>query len=140
MKGKKFSAIKTGDYASFEVHYDEKIHKRFSDLSGDKSPIHCDEAFSSKTKFRKRIGYAFFLTSLVSRLYGQHLPGGTSICIKQEAKFMKPYFIGDMLKVIGKVVGKTGSTKFVEIETEIYRNRKEIVFKGNGIVQVVFKR
>ncbi|HLC50565.1 MAG TPA: MaoC/PaaZ C-terminal domain-containing protein [Candidatus Nanoarchaeia archaeon] len=139
MKGKEFSEINVGDGASFTVKIDEKLHNAFSNVSGDKSPIHCNEKFSSKTKFEKRIGYAFLLTSFVSRLYGEYLPGGTSVCIKQDAKFVKPYFIGDELKVIGKVIGKMESTKFVEIKTEIYRNKNELIFRGNGIVQVILK-
>lgn len=138
--GKEFSEIKARDKARFEVIIDEKMHNDFSKLSGDKSPVHCDEAFSSKTKFKKKIGYAFLLTSLLSRLYGEYLPGGTSICIKQSAEFVRPYFIGDKLTVEGKVVGKIDSTKFVEIKSEIYRNNKELIFRGNGIVQVIFKK
>jgi len=63
----------------------------FAALSGDYSPIHCDEQFCSKTRFKKRIGYAFLLTGFLSKLYGEHLPGGSSICIKQESKFIKPF-------------------------------------------------
>ena len=138
MKAKEFSEINVGDEASFEVIIDDKLHNEFSRLSGDHSPIHCDDEFSSKTKFKKKIGYAFLLTSMLSRLYGEYLPGGTSVCIKQAAEFIKPYFIGDRLTVHGKVIGKIDSTNFVEIKTEIYRNNDELVFKGNGIVQVIF--
>jgi hypothetical protein len=44
-----------------------------------------------------------------------------------------------MIKVVGKVTRKMESIKFVEIRTEIYRNSSELVLRGNGIVQVIFK-
>jgi len=134
---KSFSEINIGDKSQFRVRIDENIHASFSNLSGDFSPIHCDEEFSSKTRFKKRIGYAFMLTSFLSRLYGQYLPGGSSICIKQEASFIKPFFIGDTLKVIGEVVDKIESTRFVVIRNKIMRNDSECIFKGQGIVQII---
>lgn len=135
-----FSDINVGDNAQFEITVTEEMHNNFSKFFGDFNPIHCDEKLCSKTRFKKKIGYAYMLTGFLSRLYGEYLPGGTSICIKQDAKFIKPYFIGDKIKIIGKVVHKSESTRFVEIYTEIYRNEKECIFKGNGIVQVIFEK
>ena len=137
-KAKSFSGLKVGDKAEFEVTIDGNMHNNFSKISGDYSPIHCDDAFSEKTKFGRKIGYAFLLTSLLSRLYGEYLPGGSSVCIKQSASFIKPYFIGDKIKVAGEVVNKTESTKFIEIKSEMYRNNKECIFRGNGTVQILY--
>ena len=133
-----FSGIKVGDKAEFEVDISSNMHSSFSEISGDYSPIHCDDAFSEKTKFGKRIGYAFLLASFLSRLYGEYLPGGSSVCIRQEANFLKPYFIGDRIRVVGEVVNKIESTKFIEIKSEIYRNNKECIFRGNGTVQILY--
>ena len=137
-KAKPFSGIKIGDKAEFEVTIDENMHNNFSKISGDYSPIHCDDIFSEKTKFGRKIGYAFLLTSFLSRLYGEYLPGGSSVCIKQEANFLKPYFIGDKIKVVGEVVNKSESTKFIEVKSEMYRNNKECIFRGNGTVQILY--
>jgi len=142
-KPKNFSELSIGQQASFEVVVTEKLHESFAELSGDRSPIHCDEKFSSSTKFGKRIGYAFLLTSLLSRLYGEYLPGGSSVCLRQEASFVKPYFISDKLKIVGKVSAKTESTKVVEISSEAYRKTssgEELVFRGKGLVQVLFEK
>jgi acyl dehydratase len=74
---------------------------------------------------------------MLSRLYGEYIPGGSSICIKQEAKFIKPYYPGDTLRVRGEVVRKVNSTKFVEIRSEAFRNGDEKVFEGLGLVQII---
>ena len=135
-EAKSFSEIKIGDKAEFEAFIDEKMHNSFSEMFKDFSPIHCDDAFCLKTKFKKKIGYAFMLTGFLSRLYGEYLPGGSSICIKQTANFIKPFFIGDKITVVGEVTGKVESTKFVEIKSEMLRNGNECVFRGTGIVQI----
>ena len=137
-KARDFSEIKIGDKAEFEVTIDDNMHDNFSKISGDYSPIHCDDAFSEKTKFGRKIGYAFLLTSFLSRLYGEYLPGGSSVCIKQSASFIRPFFIGDKIKVAGEVVNKIDSTKFIEIKSEMYRRNKECIFRGNGTVQILY--
>lgn len=137
-KAKSFSEVNIGDKAEFEVTIDDNMHDNFSKISGDYSPVHCDNDFSEKTKFGKKIGYAFLLASFLSRLYGEYLPGGSSVCIKQDANFMKPFFIGDKITITGEVVNKIESTKFVEIKSEMYRNNKECIFRGNGIVQILY--
>ncbi len=133
-----FKEIQVGDVVSFDLIVDEAMHSKFAELSGDFSPVHSSDAFCSETKFKKRIGYAFLLTSLLSRLYGEYLPGGSSVCIKQEARFIKPYYIGDKITVIAEVSDKTEATGFVEIKTKMLSNDSECVFKGLGLVQVSF--
>jgi acyl dehydratase len=134
LKGAKtFSTINIGDRASFKVLVDRAAQESFLELSGDNSPIHVDEGFCVQSKFGRRIGYAFYLTMLLSRLYGKYLPGGSSICVRQEANFIKPFFIDDWLNVVGVVTGKIESTHFVEIETSIYRRDNELIFRGKGI-------
>lgn len=133
-----FSDIHVGEGAQFKVHVDKGLHEAFSVLFGDFSPIHCDDKFCVETQFKKKIGYAFMLTSFLSRLYGEYLPGGSSICIRQEADFVRPFSIGDDIIIVGKVVGKIVSTKFVEIDSRMYRKESECVFRGKGIVQMLF--
>lgn len=137
-RAKKFNEINIGDKDSFSVVITEKMHRDFAKLFKDYSPIHSSDKFCLKTRFTKKIGYAFMLTGLLSRFYGRYLPGGSSICVKQEAMFIKPFFINDKIYVYGEVINKSESTKLIEIKIEMLRNAKERIFKGNGIVQALF--
>jgi acyl dehydratase len=136
-RGKSFAEIRMGDSREFEVLVDERMHLEFAKLVSDFSPIHTSDEFSSTTGFKRRIGYGFLLVGMLSRLYGEHIPGGSSVCIRQEAKFMKPYYPGDTLRVRGEVVRKINSTKFVEIKSEVFRNGNEKIFEGLGLVQII---
>ena len=135
-----FYDIQIGQTAGFEIVVTEKMHKTFSELVGDYSPIHTSEEFSLQTKFGKRIGYAYLLTGLLSRLYGEYLPGGSSVCIKQEVQFRNPFFVGDTISVTGTVEKKISSTKFVEISSKMNRNGSKCVFQGLGTVQIIFEK
>lgn len=133
-----FKGINIGDKALFKVTITKKMHAIFAKLFEDFSPIHCNDKFASGTKFNKKIGYAFMLTGFLSKLYGEYLPGGSSICIRQEVKFIKPFFINDTITVIGEVINKSESTQFIDIGVTMYRNKNERILKGEGTVQALF--
>ncbi len=137
-RGYSFDQVEVGRSAEFQIEITERLHDSFSQLSGDMSPIHTDESFSGSTKFEHRIGYAFLLASFLSRLYGQYLPGGTSICIKQDLKFKKPFYIGDAIRVRGEVTNKVESTRFLYIKSTMTRQNGDVILEGEGIVWVVF--
>lgn len=135
---KTFDEISIGDKVKFDILIDEKSHNDFSRLSGDFSPIHCNEEFAESTIFKHRIAYAFLLNSYLSQLYGMYLPGGTSICLKQESKFIRPVYIGQKILVEAEVLSKSDSTKMLEIKTEMRNEENQKVFEGKGTVQLLF--
>lgn len=135
---KSFDELQPGDAVEFSVTISPDDHEAFKQLTGDDSPIHQNPDFTRSTAFERPIGYGFHLSSLLSRLYGMLLPGGSSICIKQDSQFIKPFFPGDTIRVLAKVTKKIQSTKFVEVTSEMFRSSSECVFRGVGIVQVIF--
>ena len=52
-KDLKWEDIKAGDKASFSHTITEKDVADFANLSGDKNPLHTDEAYAKSTKFGK---------------------------------------------------------------------------------------
>ncbi|MEY7998799.1 hypothetical protein AB8U03_01080 [Clostridium sp. Mt-5] len=135
---KNFDEIKVGDKVEFYENIDMNRHVKFRDLFEDFSPVHNDKFIAKRTNYDDVIGYGFMLNGFLSRLYGEYLPGGTSICIKQESNFRRAFYIGDTVKIVGKVINKIESTKFLVIETKMYRNSDELIFTGKGIVQIIF--
>ena len=132
---KSFAEIEVGETAWFEVLYDEKAHADFGRLSGDSSPIHTSDAFCGATRYGTRLGYGFFLMALLSRFYGEFLPGGSSVCLAQTGKFINPFHPGDTLRVTGAVANKVEAAKVVEIKTQILVKKAP----GSGLVQMIFE-
>jgi 3-hydroxybutyryl-CoA dehydratase len=134
---KGFDSVSINESVKFYTKITEKLHSDFAKLSGDYSPIHANSDFCEKTLFKQKIGYGFLLTSFLSKLYGEYLPGGNSICIKQEIFFVNPFFINDTITVHGTIIKKIESVKFLEIEVEMFRNQNECVLKGIGTVKII---
>lgn len=136
MTGKSFEEINVGDRASFSVTITEEMHNEFSKLSGDTSPIHNDDAYAKENGFEGKIGYAFHISSLLSQLYGMHLPGGSSVCLRQEVSFPNPWYPGDTIAVEAKVVRKIESTRIIEVKVEMRSENGAIVLRGLGVVRL----
>jgi 3-hydroxybutyryl-CoA dehydratase len=128
--------LKIGDKASHSVLITQKMHDGFAELSGDDSPIHTDPKFCEKTKFKKPLGYAFLLTTILSKIYGTIYPGGSELCLSQTCEFKNPFYVNDTLNYNLEVIQRNESLKLVTIKTIVRNQDNKVVFKGEAMLQL----
>lgn len=75
---------------------DETI-EAFASLSGDRNPVHFDDAFARRIGFEGRIAHGAVTASLLSALLGMDLPGPGSVFLEQRVRFLAPVRPGDRL-------------------------------------------
>ena len=129
-----FDSISKGKKHSFKIIITEKIVSDFAEISGDFNPLHMDENFASKTKFKKRISHGMLLSSFLSRLIGMHLPGKNALYFSQDLNFISPCFINDEITVKGEIIEKRESTKIITIRTSIINQKNEVLVDGEAKV------
>lgn len=66
----------------------------FAQVSGDRNPLHMDEAFAKQTPFGQRIAHGALTASYISGILGNDLPGPGSIFVGLNMRFRRPVFIG----------------------------------------------
>ena len=67
----------------------------FAEVSGDRNPLHMDEAYAEATPFRGRVAHGMLLGAWISALLGEKLPGPGAIYVSQSLSFKRPVRIGD---------------------------------------------
>jgi len=87
--------------ASFAKTVTEADIGTFAEVTGDKNPVHLDEAYAAKTIFKTRIAHGMLTAGYLSAVFGMELPGPGAIYVTQTLNFRGPVKIGD--KVIAKV-------------------------------------
>lgn len=112
------------------------LHNNFAQLSGDNSPIHTSIEFAKKNGYQDCLGYAFLITTLLSRIYGTQFPGGSELCLKQDCSFPTPYFVGDLLEFSITVKSVNNPLKLMTASTVVLNNDKNVVFRGNVVFQL----
>lgn len=127
---KQIEQVNLGDVITYKEWITEKLHQGFIDLSGDDSPIHTDAIFCQSTMFKKPIGHAFLLTTILSKIYGKIYPGGSELCLEQTCQFKKPFYVGDELTFTLKVTQKNQAFQLITIATEVTNQLSEVIFIG----------
>ena len=128
--------IKLGQKFHFNIKYTSKIHKKFKEFSGDHSKIHTDRKFAINNGFENVIGYAFFLTTHLSNLLGMCFPGGSELCVSQNNKFIKTFYIGDKLTYVFKIIQKNHKYKLLTIDLLILNQNNAVILKGDIVLKL----
>ena len=126
----KFSDIEIGLEESFEVKIDASKMDKFLDISNDINPLHVDSNYAEKKGFPGRVVYGLLTSSFYSTLVGVHLPGKHCILQGIDIQFSKPVYIGDTLKISGKVSYINEAYKQIEIRAFITNQNNEKVSKA----------
>ena len=92
--------FKVGDTASMIAEVTDKVIAEWADLTGDYNPVHMDDEYAEKTRFKKRIVHGLFCQGMVSNLIGNVLPGNGSILINEKINYNRPVYIGDRIECI----------------------------------------
>jgi 3-hydroxybutyryl-CoA dehydratase len=106
----------------------------FAEISGDRNPIHLDDAFAAKTPFGGRIAHGIFTASFVSATIATRLPGQGSIYISQTLRFMAPVRIGDTVDTTVEVAELIERGRRCRLKCEC-RVGDKIVLEGEAEVK-----
>ncbi len=125
--------FKVGDRINLSVEITDDMVRKFAEVSGDFNPMHMDDEYAAKTRFKKRIAHGMLSAALISRALGQHLgPGG--IYLSQSLKFMSPVFIGDTVSVELTVSSYREERGIGAIETLVKNQNGELCVKGEAMI------
>ena len=130
----KFKEIKIGDSASIERIISLEDIEIFSNLTGDKNPLHVDQSFAEKAKFGARVAHGMLTSSFISTLIGMTLPGQGSIITNISLDFRKPVFIDDSLCTTIEVIKKIDLSKQVVIKLAVCNQHSKAVITGTAKV------
>ena len=128
--------FKIGDQRKFSVTISDKIIRDFAELSGDKNPIHLDDAFAATTRFEKRIAHGILTGAFISRVLATDLPGPGAIYLGQTLRFTAPVFVDEEIEIQVTVKEINEAKKILTIDTTARKSSGEIVVKGEATVLV----
>jgi 3-hydroxybutyryl-CoA dehydratase len=106
--------IEIGMSESYSQTISEGDVKVYAGISGDRNPVHMDEEYAEKSRYKKRIAHGMISSSFFSALFGTKLPGPGCVYVNQSLNFKRPVYIGDTVTAIITV------TKIDEIKSRVY--------------------
>ncbi len=124
--------IVVGQKASRTATFTTEDVKKYADLSGDHNPLHFDEEFAGKTKFRKLVVQGGLTTGILHALVGMDMPGPGTVFMSQDWKFTAPVFIGDTITAEAEVLFIHESKPVTQLRLQVVRQDGEVVLEGEA--------
>jgi len=108
---------------------------QFSNLCGDKNPLHLDEEFAKKSIFKKPICHGMLGSSLFSNLMGNNITG--SIYLSQTLKFLKPIYINEEIEAFVEINGYDKEKSILKLNTYVIKClKKEKAIEGEALIKI----
>ena len=105
----------------------------FSEVSGDRNPVHLDEEYAQQTIFGKRIAHGMLTASLISAVIAEQLPGHGTVYLSQTLKFIRPVLPGQLVTTTVLVTNIEYSNRRVTLDCKSEVDEK-VVLAGEALV------
>jgi acyl dehydratase len=112
---------------------DEHI-EAFARLSGDRNPVHFDDAFARSIGFDGRIAHGAVTAALLSAVLGMDLPGPGSVFLEQRVRFLAPVRPGDTITATLEVAKVRADKPIVTLTARVARQDGVAVADGELVV------
>jgi 3-hydroxybutyryl-CoA dehydratase len=129
-------ALVEGQTASVEFSITHEDMRAFADLSGDRNPLHTDDAFARDKGYEGAVVYGALLIAKVSQLIGMKLPGRDSVWANVALEFRNPLYVGQLAQVEGKIVSISIGTGMILLKLSV-RAAGKLLAKGTAEVVLV---
>ena len=106
--------------------------RTYAEITGDTNPLHFDEDFASKTKFKKLVVQGGLTTGLLHALVAMDMPGPGTVFLSQNWKFLAPVFIGDTITAEAEVLSLHETKPVTQLKMVITRQSGETVLEGEA--------
>ena len=106
--------------------------KMFAEMTGDYNPLHFDEAFVAKTKFKKLVVQGGLTTGILNALVATDMPGPGTVFLSQNWKFVAPVFVGDTITGEAVVLSVHDTKPVCQLSIKVTRQTGETVLEGEA--------
>lgn len=135
MNGYCIEELGLGMQATHEQTVTEADIIAFAELTGDRNPVHLDEAYAAATPFKGRIAHGMLTAGFISTILGMKLPGPGAIYMSQSLKFLAPVRIGDQVIAKAEISAIDAVKKRVTLQCSCMVGDRQVV-AGEAMVWV----
>jgi len=121
-----------GQKASRSLTLTAEHVRLYSEITGDRNPLHFDEQFVKRTKFGRLVVQGGLTTGLLHALVAMDMPGPGTVFLSQNWKFTAPVYIGDTITAEAEVLSVHASKPVSQLKIRVARQDGETVLEGEA--------
>lgn len=106
--------------------------ERFTELSGDRNPIHYDETLAAATRFGGIVVQGGVTTAILNALVAEDLPGPGTVFLELSLRFLAPVRPGDTITGRCEVVGVRNDKPICELDVSVATQDGTVAVEGSA--------
>ncbi|MSQ33584.1 MAG: MaoC family dehydratase [Dehalococcoidia bacterium] len=109
---------------------------QFARISGDTQPLHLDESYASKTRFKTRVAHGTISIGLVSGVLGTKMAGPATsvIFLGMNCRFVAPVYLGDTVSAECVVTKVRPDKPIITLDCKVKNQHGQEVLTGEATV------
>ena len=123
-----------GQTASRSLTVTPEMVESYAQITGDRNPLHFDEAFTAKTRFGRLMAQGGIATGLLHALVAMDMPGAGTVFTKQAWAFPRPVYIGDTIMAEATVLSVHPRRPMADMAFVVVNQDGEEVLRGEATV------
>ena len=128
------SPWRVGEKAARTRTVSERDIELFTELTGDRNPLHYDEQAAAATRFRGIIVQGGVTSGLLNAVVAEDLPGPGSVFLHVDWDFKAPVRPGDEITAEVEVLEAREDKPLTRLRTTITNQDETIVLDGSALV------
>jgi acyl dehydratase len=126
--------VRVGDAARRSRRISERDIELFTELTGDRNPLHYDEEAAARSRFGRLIVQGGVTTGLLNAVVAEDLPGPGSVFLHVDWNFRAPVSPGDEITAEVEVVALREDKPLTTLRTTIVNQEGLVVLDGTALV------
>ncbi len=106
----------------------------FTELSGDRNPIHYDEDLATRSRFGGLVVQGGVTSGLLNALVAEQLPGPGSVFLEVSWRFLAPVRPGDVITAAAVVTDARDDKPVTTLATSVTNQDDVVVLDGTAVV------
>jgi len=107
--------------------------ERFTEISGDRNPIHYDEALARATRFGGIVVQGGVTSAILNAVVAEDLPGPGTVFLQVSWSFKAPVRPGDTITGEVQVTSVRTDKPITELATRVLRDDGTVVLDGTAV-------
>jgi acyl dehydratase len=105
----------------------------FTRISGDKNPLHYDEAAAKASRFGEIVVQGGITSAILNAVVAEDLPGPGTVFLQVDWKFVAPVRPGDTITGAVEVVEVREDKPITRLKTSVRRQDGVVVLEGTAV-------
>lgn len=132
-----YGAPRVGQVAERSRQVSADDIRLFTEISGDRNPLHYDEAVAQASRFGEIVVQGGVTTAILNAVVAEDLPGPGSVFLRTEWDFRAPVRPGDTITGRVEVMGVRPDKPITTLRTTVTRDDGTVAVEGSAVCYTV---